>query len=311
MLIECQECSSRISDKADRCPQCRASPAQFLGKRTICSECGQTTHQAYSACPECGAPPSHKDKIDGRRDAAEPKDGRSEDLDLPRYGSVAERDGREQFVPPNKTRPLMRRLVVVFQVGFLVASLLWMLAGLISAYQSYSYDRVGALITNSLFWIGLIGYLFGLAVSGVIAYVFLGKFKVLPHTDKSGWKVLSLHFLLCIAGAACIEAILFNPAMGGMLIGSIGSVGILTRIIWWPVSLTRNLTVASVLYAVASAVLTFSLAYSASINDVTPGWSLTALMAPYLVALAFWYAIDLGYPRVFIPRYLFKPTEET
>lgn len=309
MLIECQECNNRISDKADRCPQCRASPAQFLGQRTICSECGAATHKAYAACPECGASSSHIVGSDARRAASVLKDARSSmDPSLVPYGSETAIRGSEQLHPLIKTRPLVHRFVVVVQAALLVASLLWMLGGLISAYQNYSYDRVGSLITEFWFWTGLAGYFLGLFLCGLIAYVVLGKFKVLPHTDKSGWRVLLLHFSLGVVGSACIESFLFNPAMGGMLIGSIGSVGILTRIIWWPVSLTRNLTVASALYAVASAVLTFSLAYSASVNDVTPGWSLTALMAPYLVALAFWFAIDLGYPRVFIPRYLFKRT---
>ena len=58
MLIECQECNSRISDKADRCPRCGADKDTYLGSGVVCSECQQPGHRAYNNCANCGAPSS-------------------------------------------------------------------------------------------------------------------------------------------------------------------------------------------------------------------------------------------------------------
>lgn len=56
MLIECQECNNRISDKADRCPRCGADRDTYLGSGLVCSECQQPGHRAYGKCANCGAP---------------------------------------------------------------------------------------------------------------------------------------------------------------------------------------------------------------------------------------------------------------
>jgi hypothetical protein len=58
MLIECQECNNRISDKADRCPRCGADKDTYLGSGVVCSECQQPGHRAYGNCANCGAPSS-------------------------------------------------------------------------------------------------------------------------------------------------------------------------------------------------------------------------------------------------------------
>lgn len=56
MLIECQECKHRISDKADRCPRCGADKNTYLGSGVYCSECRHPGHRAYDTCSNCGAP---------------------------------------------------------------------------------------------------------------------------------------------------------------------------------------------------------------------------------------------------------------
>lgn len=58
MLIACQECNNRISDKADRCPRCGADKDTYLGSGVFCSECQKPGHRAYDNCANCGAPSS-------------------------------------------------------------------------------------------------------------------------------------------------------------------------------------------------------------------------------------------------------------
>lgn len=56
MLISCQSCGAQISDKAESCPKCAATPDVYLGATLKCSECGNQEREAYLACRECGAP---------------------------------------------------------------------------------------------------------------------------------------------------------------------------------------------------------------------------------------------------------------
>ncbi len=54
-LIECIECSSKISDKALQCPKCGCE-VPVKQKTGMCSECSSYIPMDSDICPECGFP---------------------------------------------------------------------------------------------------------------------------------------------------------------------------------------------------------------------------------------------------------------
>lgn len=59
-MIECPQCSSQISDKATKCPQCgvELTPVvpQEHDEKLTCQECGEELPADVDACPKCGCP---------------------------------------------------------------------------------------------------------------------------------------------------------------------------------------------------------------------------------------------------------------
>ena len=55
MLIDCDECGNKVSDRAKACPQCGA-PVTPPPKQIDCEECGGKVGVVAKTCPQCGAP---------------------------------------------------------------------------------------------------------------------------------------------------------------------------------------------------------------------------------------------------------------
>lgn len=92
MLVNCQECDAKISDSAERCPKCGASPETFMGTPTACAECGVQLLTAHPVCTSCGAPRSIAlAESPNRSDASQISVAKSEMLVDP-VGQPAEQD---------------------------------------------------------------------------------------------------------------------------------------------------------------------------------------------------------------------------
>ena len=55
MLIDCDECGNKVSDRAKACPQC-GTPVTPPPMLVDCDECGNKVSSQANRCPECGAP---------------------------------------------------------------------------------------------------------------------------------------------------------------------------------------------------------------------------------------------------------------
>jgi hypothetical protein len=64
MIIECKECTGKVSDKAESCPHCGAPVIKETVVPTKCNSCGLQIPVGLTECPNCALPVGAEDPED-------------------------------------------------------------------------------------------------------------------------------------------------------------------------------------------------------------------------------------------------------
>jgi hypothetical protein len=262
--------------------------------------------RAHSKCPHCGAPASLFSGSTIERNTHR-SDRIGAENQLSAYYT---KDGSAVVTTDNELaysfKRFVQRTIAVIQALILLSALMLAAALSIQAHQEYSYSGVGAYFSSEYSWFSIMIYLSALLISGVLAFVFAGKFRVLPHSEKSMLSVMALHFAIWVSVGSIVEVAFFNPALGGAVVGALLSVGLLTRLVWWLAAFAPNLQAAKWIYALLSTGSVLGISYVSQLSEATEAWPMYALMLPYVVALLFWHSFDVAASRRLKPRRFIK-----